>query len=156
MRARCFFCLWAFFVRHLLKTKKRERKQKLATKNKGNNDLHHALPQTSATSLTPRRRFLHELNELMRHPPQPPRTIGTSVTSGKTTNFVEKNAIENGFYFFTYECCWRWLPLIKMISGMEEVLILLLPRLGTSTCFKCRRTRLKSEVIYSGKDSIRF
>jgi len=70
MRARCFFCLWAFFVRHPLKTKKREEKQKLATKNKRKQRPSSRPPQTPqtppATSLTPRRRFLHELNELTR------------------------------------------------------------------------------------------
>ena len=55
----------------------------------------------------------------------PPETLVTSVTSGKTTNFVEKNAIENVYFFFTYERCRRRLPLIKMINGGEEVFVLL-------------------------------
>ena len=45
-----------------------------------------------------------------------PETLVTSVTSGKTTNFVGKNAIENVYFFFTYERCRRRLPLIKMIK----------------------------------------
>jgi hypothetical protein len=44
-----------------------------------------------------------------------------------------------------------------MINGVEEVLILLFTAFGYEYFFlKCRRTRLKSEVRYSGKDSIRF
>jgi len=40
-----------------------------------------------------------------------------------------------------------------MINGVEEVLTLLLPRLGTSTCFEVMscRTRLNSEVIIREK-----
>ena len=49
---------------------------------------------------------------------------------------MEKNAIENGYFFFTYERCRRRLSLIKMIHGVEEALILLFAGLGTSTCFE--------------------
>ena len=42
---------------------------------------------------------------------------------GKTTNFVEKNAFENGSFFFTYERCRGRLPLIKMINEGEEVFV---------------------------------
>ena len=60
-----------------------------------------------------------------------------------------------GFYFFTYEWSRRRLSLIKMIHGVEEVLILLYTAFGYEYFFlKCRRTRLKSEVSYSGKDFI--
>ena len=51
-------------------------------------------------------------------------TLVTSVTSGKITNFVEKNAIENVYFFFTYARCRRRLPSIKMINGVEEVFVL--------------------------------
>ena len=51
-------------------------------------------------------------------------TLVTSVTSGKITNFVEKNAIENVYFFFTYERCRRRLSLIKMINGLEEVFVI--------------------------------
>ena len=60
-------------------------------------------------------------------------TSVTSVTSGKITNFVEKNAIENVYFFFTYARCRRRLPLIKMINGVEEVFVLLSPRRITNT-----------------------
>ena len=40
-----------------------------------------------------------------------------------------------GFYFFTYECCRRRLPLIKMINGVEEVLILLFTAFGYEYLF---------------------
>ena len=44
-----------------------------------------------------------------------------------------------------------------MINGVEEVLILLFYRVSVRVLvLKYRRTRLNSEVIYSGKDSIRF
>ncbi len=78
-----------------------------------------------------------------------PVNLVTSVTSGKTTNFVEKNAIENGFYFFTYARCRRRLPLIKMINEGEEVFVLLsFPALDYEYLFcKYRDTRFKSEVI---------
>ena len=45
--------------------------------------------------------------------------------------------------------------MVEIINGMEEVLILLFTAFGCEYV-KCRRTRLKSEVIYSGKDLIRF
>ena len=84
-------------------------------------------------------------------------TSVTSVTSGKITNFVEKNAIENVYFFFTYERCRRRLPLIKMNNEGEEVFVLPFSALDDEYLFwKYRLTRLKSEVIYSGKDSIRF
>ena len=44
----------------------------------------------------------------------------------KTTSYWKKNdETLNGFYFFTYEWSRRRLSLIKMINGVEEVLILL-------------------------------
>ena len=56
-----------------------------------------------------------------------------------------------GFYFLTYECCWRQLSLIKMIHGVEKVLMLLCTAFGYEYLFwKYRHTRLNSEVIYSG------
>ena len=42
-------------------------------------------------------RARHELNELTLIPPTSV-TLVTSVTSGKITNFVEKNAIENVYF----------------------------------------------------------
>ena len=70
-------------------------------------------------------------------PTIPPTSVTsvTSVTSGKVTNFVEKKANENVYFFFTYERCRRRLPLIKMINEVEEVFVLLSPRRITNTCF---------------------
>ncbi len=56
-------------------------------------------------------------------------------SSGKTTNFVGKNANENGYFFFTYARCRRRLPSIKMINGAEELYVRLFPRRITNTCF---------------------
>ena len=67
--------------------------------------------------------------------PPTPVTLVTSVTSGKITNFVEKNAIENVYFFFTYERCRRRLSLVKMINGVDEEFVLLSPRRITTTCF---------------------
>ena len=64
-----------------------------------------------------------------------PETLVTSVTSGKTTNFVGKNAIENVYFFFTYERCRRRLSSIKMINGAEELLILLSTAFGYEYLF---------------------
>ena len=67
---------------------------------------------------------------------------------GKTT--TEKI----GFYFLTYELNQRRIPLVKMVNGVEEVLILLFVAFEYEYLFwKFRLTRLNSEVIYSGKDS---
>ena len=79
-------------------------------------------------------------------------TSVTSVTSGKITNFVEKNAIENVYFFFTYEQCRRRLPLIKMINGVEEVFVLLSPRRITTTCFGSTVFRVSKVRLF--KDSI--
>ena len=62
-------------------------------------------------------------------------TTVTSATSGKTTNFAEKNAIENVYFFFTYERCRRRLSSIKMINGAEELLILLSTAFGYEYLF---------------------
>jgi hypothetical protein len=65
-----------------------------------------------------------------------------SMRTGKTTTK------KIGFYFFTYEWSRRRLSLIKMIHGVEEVLILLFTAFRYEYLFlKCRRTRLKSEVV---------
>ena len=48
---------------------------------------------------------------------------------------MEKNAIENVYFFFTYARCQRRLPSIKIINGVEEVFELLFPRRITNTCF---------------------
>ena len=44
--------------------------------------------------------------------------------------FWKENGAKIGFYFFTYEWSRRRLPLIKMINGVEEVLILLFTAFG--------------------------
>ena len=76
--------------------------------------------------------------------PPTPVTLVTSVTSGKITNFVEKNTIENVYFFFTHERCRRRLPLIKMINGGEEVFVLLFSALEYEYLFwKFRLTRLR-------------
>ena len=51
-------------------------------------------------------------------------------TFGKTTT-----TIKIGFYFFTYECCLRQFPLIKMVNGVEKVLILLFTAFGYEYLF---------------------
>jgi hypothetical protein len=79
-------------------------------------------------------------------------TLVTSVTSGKITNFVEKNAIENVYFFFTYARCRRRLPLVKMINGVEEVFVLLSPRWITNTCFGSTVIRVSKVSLF--KDSI--
>ena len=139
------------------------------TKSVKTTSIHFPTPQTTqnppATSLTPRTRFLHELDELTRRTTLPPhlQTILRSATSGTFRDFwkneqrikIGRRTIKIGFYFFTYECCRRRVPLIKTIHGVEEVLILLYTAFGYEYFFlKCRRTRLKSEVSYSGKDFI--
>ena len=69
-------------------------------------------------------------------------------------DFWKNGTKKIGFYFFTYECCRRRLPLVKMVNGVEEVLILLFVAFEYEYLFwKFRLTRLNSEVIYSGKDS---
>ena len=92
------------------------------------------------------------VNELCcdKRPPHP-QTILRSVTSGTSRDFWKNDdEIIIGFYFFTYECCRRRLPLIKMINGVEEVLILLFTAFRVRVLvLKYRRTRLNSEVIYS-------
>ena len=109
------------------------------TKSVKTTSIHFPTPQTTqnppATSLTPRTRFLHELDELTRRTTLPPhlQTILRSATSGTFRDFwkneqrikIGRRTIKIGFYFFTYECCRRRLSLIKMIHGVEEVLILL-------------------------------
>ena len=76
------------------------------------------------------------------------------MTSGKTATFG-KTTIENGYFFFTHERCRRRLPFIKTNNEGEEVFALPFSALDYEYLFwKYRLTRLKSEVIYSGKDSI--
>ena len=92
---------------------------------------------TTSNWLPPHPRKLPRPHQLREHIPFPKLTIlrdkrpphpqlilrsatsGTSATSGKTTTK------KIGFYFFTYEWSRRRLSLIKMIHGVEEVLILL-------------------------------
>ncbi|CAL6295856.1 unnamed protein product [Bathycoccus prasinos] len=68
-------------------------------------------------------------DNLTRSPQPPPQTSATFrelfATFGKTTT-----TIKIGFYFFTYEWSRRRLPLIKMINGIEEALILLFTAFG--------------------------
>jgi len=75
------------------------------------------------------------------HPPHP-QLILRSVTSGTFRDFWKNDQrikiderLKSGFYFFTYECCRRRLPLIKMIHGVEEVLILLFAAFGYEYLF---------------------
>ena len=69
----------------------------------------------------------------------------TPATSGKITTK------KIGFYFFTYEWSRRRLSLIKMIHGVEEVFGTSFYRVYVRVLVtKYRRTRLNSEVIYSG------
>ena len=87
--------------------------------------------------------------------PQTPQTIGTSATSGKTTNFVEKTRSRMVLFFFTYERCRRRRPLIKMINGAEEVFVLLSPRWITNICFESIVLRV-SKVRLFIREKIRF
>jgi hypothetical protein len=68
---------------------------------------------------------------------------------------VEKNAIENGYFFFTYERCRRQVPSIKMINGVEEVFVLLSPRRIATTCFGSIVLRV-SKVRLFIREKIRF
>ena len=145
-----------FFICHLLKTKKKRRETKVShQKQKKTTTSTHtpALPQTPATSLTPRRRFLHELNELTRHH-QTSANYRNVRDFGKNRDFW-KNDDRECLFFFTYARCRRRLPLIKMNNEGEKVFVLPFSTLDDEYLFwKYRLTRFKSEVIYSGKDSI--
>jgi len=60
----------------------------------------------------------------------PPATYTKVRNFGNFSRLLEKKTIGDqrikiGFYFLTYEWSRRRLPLIKMINGVEEVLILL-------------------------------
>ena len=94
-------------------------------------------PQTPATSLTPKTRFLHEVNELTRQTTPPPPATYTKVRNfGNFLRPLGKTTTKKiGFYFFTYEWSRRRLPLIKMINGVEEVLILLFTAFGYEYLF---------------------
>ena len=48
---------------------------------------------------------------------------------------VKTTTIKIGFYFLTYECCRRQFPLIKMINGLEEALLLLFAAFGYDYLF---------------------
>ena len=65
---------------------------------------------------------------------------------------MEKNAIENVYFFFTYERCRRRLSLIKMINEVQEVFVLLSPRRITNTCFGSTDLRVSKVRLF--KDSI--
>ena len=87
-----------------------------------------------------------------------PRESNELITPRKNfRDFREKRRSKIGFYFFTYEWSRRRLPSIKTNNEGEEVFVLPFSALDDEYLFwKYRLTRLKSEVIYSGKDSIRF
>jgi hypothetical protein len=109
----------SFFVCHLLKPKKKRRKEKQL-----DNALHHAprkLPQTPTTSLTLRTRFLHELNELhkLSQTPPHPQLILRSVTSGTFRDYWKKNDDEKNRFMFLY--LWAMLTFMSMIGGRNEV-----------------------------------
>ena len=84
------------------------------------------------------------------HSPHPNTPTSANLVTSATFG---KNGIDNGFSFLTYECCRRRLPSIKMINVVEEVVVLLFTAFEHVCLFwKYRLTRVKSEVIYSGKD----
>ena len=67
---------------------------------------------------------------------------------GNFSRLREKRRSKIGFYFFTYECCWKRLPFIKMINEGEEVFVLPFSALDYEYLFwKYRDTRFKSEFI---------
>ena len=68
---------------------------------------------------------------------------------------MEKNAIENVYFFFTYARWQRRLPLIKMINEVEEVFVLLSQRRITNTCFGSTVLRV-SKVRLFIREKIRF
>ena len=100
---------------------------------------------TTSNWLPPHPRKLPRPHQLREHIPFPkltilrdkrpphPQLILRSATSGTFRDFwkndqrikIGRRTIKIGFYFFTYECCRRRVPLIKTIHGVEEVLILL-------------------------------
>ena len=103
-------------------------------------------PQTPATSLTPRTRFLHEVIELTRTPH--PQLILRSATSGTFRDFG-KNDDEKNRFLFLY--LWLVLTFMSMIGGRNEVhyvsKFLFGVRLITNTYCECTRVaRYKSEV----------
>ena len=53
----------------------------------------------------------------------------------RAPRLLEKRRYKIDFYCFTYECCRRRFPLIKMINGVEEVLILLFTAFGYEYLF---------------------
>ena len=129
----------SFFCSPSPKNQKKRRETKVShQKQKKTTTSTHtpALPQTSATSLTPRRRFLYELNELTRHPQTSANYRNVLFDFGKNRDFWKNDEFKIGFYFFTYARCRRRLPFIKMINEGEEVFVLLFPRRITNTCFE--------------------
>ena len=104
-------------------------------------------PPPPATSLTPRRRFLHELHELTQPPPSTSAYYRNVLFDfGKNRRLLEKWRSKIGFYFFTYEWSRRRLPSIKTNNEGEEVFALLFSALDDDYLFwKYRDTRFKSE-----------
>ena len=111
-----------YVTRALLKAESYTKTSPVCSQSKGVTTTTSTMHQTRLTNI-----LIYDGNgdNLTRSPQPPPQTSATFrelfATFGKTTT-----TIKIGFYFFTYEWSRRRLPLIKMINGVEEVLILLL------------------------------
>ena len=110
-----------YVTRALLKAESYTKTSPVCSQSKGVTTTTSTMHQTRLTNI-----LIYDGNgdNLTRSPQPPPQTSATFrelfATFGKTTT-----TIKIGFYFFTYEWSRRRLPLIKMINGVEEVLILL-------------------------------
>ena len=110
-----------YVTRALLKAESYTKTSPVCSQSKGVTTTTSTMHQTRLTNI-----LIYDGNgdNLTRSPQPPPQTSATFrelfATFGKTTT-----TIKIGFYFFTYEWSRRRLSLIKMIRGVEEVLILL-------------------------------
>jgi len=110
-----------YVTRALLKAESYTKTSPVCSQSKGVTTTTSTMHQTRLTNI-----LIYDGNgdNLTRSPQPPPQTSATFrelfATFGKTTT-----TIKIGFYFFTYEWSRRRLPLIKMINGVEEALILL-------------------------------
>ena len=115
-----------YVTRALLKAESYTKTSPVCSQSKGVTTTTSTMHQTRLTNI-----LIYDGNgdNLTRSPQPPPQTSATFpelfATFRKTTT-----TIKIGFYFFTYEWSRRRLPLIKMINGIEEALILLFTAFG--------------------------
>ena len=120
-----------YVTRALLKAESYTKTSPVCSQSKGVTTTTSTMHQTRLTNI-----LIYDGNgdNLTRSPQPPPQTSATFrelfATFGKTTT-----TIKIGFYFFTYEWSRRRLPLIKMINGVEEALILLFTAFGYEYLF---------------------